>query len=236
MALSLGPAAVSPGDRGEVSGRRGLAGPVPNEPVAIGAGTPGVPPVAGAAAEARADGGESGPRGRDSRSAAPFVPAAPVLAGSASLAYQALATPADVTADTAATSPPPASADIGPFAGEPHEQVVRAIRLQWIQGIGEAHLRLSPEHLGEVTIHLRVERGLVTASLRGDSAAAVERIRAHEADLRAALEEQGLTLDRFELAVDPDARRRGRHAADWFLEPGRRRRPDAPGSTFEVTA
>jgi flagellar hook-length control protein FliK len=135
-----------------------------------------------------------------------------------------------------AAAPPPAPADIGPFAGLPHEQIVRAIRLQWTQGIGEAHLRLSPAHLGEVTIRLRVEHGVVTAWLRGESAMAIERIRAHEAELRAALEEQGLTLDGLDLAVDPDGRRRGRHPAERFFEPAPFRRAQATGSTFEVTA
>jgi flagellar hook-length control protein FliK len=163
----------------------------------------------------------------------PPAPAAAWLAAPAAVAYQ-VRTEAGAAAEAAA--PPPVPADIGPFAGAPHEQIVRAIRLQWTQGIGEAHLRLSPAHLGEVTIRLRVEQGMVTASLRGESTTAIDRIRAHEADLRAALEEQGLTLDSLELVVDPDGRRRGRHPADRFFEPAPSRRADTAGSTFEVTA
>ena len=94
------------------------------------------------------------------------------------------------------------------------QQVVRAVHLQWRQGIGEARLQLKPDHLGHLTVTLRVEAGLVTAVLRSESRLAMERIEANQHELRAALEQQGLRLDRLVVAVDPDARGR--------------RQPDAP--------
>jgi flagellar hook-length control protein FliK len=228
------PAALVSGDWGAGADRRGPDGAGRIE--AFAADVPSVPAAAGAGAGAWAH-GEGWPRGREGRSAAPPAPpvlAAASLAGPAPAAY--LVHGEAAAAADAAQTPPPAPADMGPFGGTPHEQIVRAIRLQWAQGIGEAHLRLSPAHLGEVTIRLRVEHGIVTASLRGESAVAIDRIRAHEADLRAALEEQGLTLDGLELVVDPDGRRRGRHAAEAFFEPPPRRPSAGTGSTFEVTA
>jgi hypothetical protein len=228
------PAVLQSGDRGAPADRRGPDGAGRIE--AFAADVPSVPAAAGAGAGAWAQ-GEGWPRGREGRSAAPPAPpvlAAASLAGPAPTAY--LAHGEAAAAADAARTPPPAPADMGPFGGTPHEQIVRAIRLQWAQGIGEAHLRLSPAHLGEVTIRLRVEHGIVTASLRGESAVAIDRIRAHEADLRAALEEQGLTLDGLELVVDPDGRRRGRHAAEAFFELPPRRPSAGTGSTFEVTA
>jgi hypothetical protein len=225
-----GPIPVQPGDRGAAFARAEADSAAANETPGIA--RPSVPPAAGPAHDGGAR-GEGWPRGRESRPIVPPAPAGAWLAGPGAAAYQVRA---EAGAAPEAAAPPPAPADIGPFAGLPHEQIVRAIRLQWTQGIGEAHLRLSPAHLGEVTIRLRVEHGVVTAWLRGESAMAIERIRAHEAELRAALEEQGLTLDGLDLAVDPDGRRRGRHPAERFFEPAPFRRAQATGSTFEVTA
>lgn len=230
-ALPPGLMALEPDDRGAAFARRGAESSSSTERPDVE--SPSLPPVASLVPNGGAR-GEAWPRSREDRPVVPPALAPAWLAGPAGVTYQ-LRTEAGGIAEAAAP-PRPAPADIGPPAGAPHEQIVRAIRLQWIQGIGEAHLRLSPAHLGEVTIRLRVEHGIVTASLRGESAAAIERIRAHEADLRAALKEQGLTLDGLELAIDPDARRRGRHPAKRVFEPAPRRRANATGSTFEVTA
>lgn len=93
------------------------------------------------------------------------------------------------------------------------QQVVRAVHLQWRQGISEARLQLKPDHLGHLTVTLRIEAGLVTAVLRTESRLAMERIEANQHELRAALEQQGLRLDRLVVAVDPHARgRRQPHA------------------------
>jgi len=48
-------------------------------------------------------------------------------------------------------------------------QVVKAIRLQWKQGLGEARIRLEPEHLGEVRVSLRVQAGAVTAVVTAEN-------------------------------------------------------------------
>jgi flagellar hook-length control protein FliK len=123
--------------------------------------------------------------------------------------------------------------ELGPFTGELHEQLIRAVRLQWHQGIGDARVRLRPEHLGDVAIELRVERGAVTVSLRAETPAAAESIRSHDAELRAALDAQGLKVEKFEVLVDPDGRRR-QQAQDHPDPPAPKRRPSSNLPRFEV--
>jgi flagellar hook-length control protein FliK len=87
------------------------------------------------------------------------------------------------------------------------DQMVKALQWQWRSGVGEARLRLRPEHLGEITVTLRVERGAVLAVMRAESPLVQEWIQAHRHDLQAALAEQGLHLERLRLSADPDERR-----------------------------
>lgn len=110
----------------------------------------------------------------------------------------------------------------GSLDGEVPQQIVRAIRLQWNQGVSEARLRLQPEHLGEVRVSLRVEHGMVRADLQADTAEVRNWIRTHEADLRRMLSEQGLDLDHLTVQDEPssddrhgqdDQRRHHRRAA-----------------------
>ncbi len=111
--------------------------------------------------------------------------------------------------------------------------MVRAVRLQWANGVSEARLRLHPEHLGEVTIDLRVEQGRVTAALRLDNPAAAEWIRGQRAELQASLGSQGLDLGSLEIVVDPDGRRR-KAASPEPSTPTRTRRQNADLPRFEV--
>lgn len=112
-------------------------------------------------------------------------------------------------------------------------QVVKAIALQWRQGVGEARIQLRPEHLGELSLSLRVEQGAVVATVRAESPAALEMIRARQADLQAALESHGLHLDDLVVTLDPDDRR-DRPAYRPPEPPRGRRRADGP--RFEVLA
>jgi flagellar hook-length control protein FliK len=118
-----------------------------------------------------------------------------------------------------------------PIAG----QVVRAISMAWRDGVGEAKVRLTPEHLGEVTVSLRVERGQVTAHVQADTATAREWIQAHEVDLRQGLEGQGLQLAR--LVVTADGHRQRQDGGK--PQPQPRRAPSRGGESqarFEVDA
>src|SRR5262249_51716032 len=87
-------------------------------------------------------------------------------------------------------------------------QIVQAIRLQWQGGVGEARVQLKPEHLGTLTVSLKVEGGAVSADIHAETQAAQQWISAHETDLRSGLERQGMTLERFN--VHPDAEQQQR--------------------------
>jgi flagellar hook-length control protein FliK len=88
------------------------------------------------------------------------------------------------------------------------QQVIRSMRLQWNGSVGEAQLRLQPEHLGQVLVSVRVDQGAVSATLQADSASAQQWIQTHQQELRQALQEQGLRVTEFTVTTNPDDRQR----------------------------
>jgi hypothetical protein len=112
-------------------------------------------------------------------------------------------------------------------------QIVKAIRLQWKQGLGEARIRLEPEHLGEVRVSLRVQAGAVTAVVTAENPAVQAWIETRQQELKNALGEQGLRLQRFEVVVDPEGRRQSREAPP-DAAPRRQRRNSSGVPEFEV--
>ena len=121
-----------------------------------------------------------------------------------------------------------------PSAQDVTSQLVQSLRLQFRDGIGEAVLKLKPEHLGAVSISLRVENGGIKADVRAEVAAVRQWLESQQDTLRSALAEHGLRLDRF--VVDPEGHRQGspRDARD---EAPRRRPRPAPRAgqpVFEV--
>lgn len=143
----------------------------------------------------------------------------------------------DPRAALAATAPTVASEAVVPAGslpdgthaatGDVPTQIVRAMHMQWRDGVGEARLTLTPESLGEVTITMKVDRGVVTATVKADNPVTMEWIRSHQHELRDALDAQGLRLDQFEVSVDPDDRRQRDEAAK---EQAPRRPRPAPGA------
>jgi flagellar hook-length control protein FliK len=118
-------------------------------------------------------------------------------------------------------------------------QLIQSLRLQFRDGIGEAVLRLKPEHLGSVSIALRVENGGLKANVQAELPAVRQWLESHQDVLRSALAEHGLRLDRF--VVDPDGRRDGSSAnQSGDEESPHRRRPPQPSAEdqpiFEVVA
>jgi flagellar hook-length control protein FliK len=117
----------------------------------------------------------------------------------------------------AAVSPTHASSTSGPLelvspsaaaTDEANVQnIVRAVRMQWTAAGGEATLRLEPEHLGQVTLTVRVERGSVTAHIQAETAEASHWIETHQQDLRNSLREQGLEVKDVVVTTNPDGRR-----------------------------
>lgn len=131
-----------------------------------------------------------------------FVPGAVVVAP------VALAPPAEATA-MAVPLEQAAGADT---ASAVVDQIVKSLRMQWKQGVGEARIQLRPEHLGPVDISLKVEAGAVTAIVRAESAQVQEWMLGNQQSLRQQLEAAGLRLD--DLVVSRDAERRRERGAE----------------------
>jgi flagellar hook-length control protein FliK len=100
----------------------------------------------------------------------------------------------------------PASTSALPNERDMTLQIVQSMRMQFRDGIGEAVLRLKPEHLGSVSISLRVENGGLKANVQADLPAVRQWLESQQDTLRSALAEHGLRLDRFD--VEPDGQRR----------------------------
>lgn len=81
-----------------------------------------------------------------------------------------------------------------------HTQIVKSMRMQWQGGVSEAKVTLRPEYLGEVTASIKVEHGVVTASLHADTPEVRRWMESHTTTLRDALAEHGLKLDRLTIA------------------------------------
>lgn len=215
------------------------------ESVAPDGATPDVPGVGFAAGgEATADAGkqtsehgrqggrdEAGMRLATGRSPSPSATpgaSAAALGGFASAFDAAAASPALVTPSPRASG---TSAAL-PGDTEMTRQVVRAVTLAWNDSVGEARMRLTPEHLGEVTVSLRVERGAVSAVLHAETPASRDWIRQHEEDLRQGLEQLGLRLDA--LVVTDERNPQRQHDQPPQSRPRRPPRTQA-GRQFELT-
>ena len=81
------------------------------------------------------------------------------------------------------------------------------MRLQFRDGIGEAVVKLKPEHLGSVQISLRIENGAIKATVQAEVPAVRQWLESQQDTLRNGLADQGLRLDRF--VVEPDGQARG---------------------------
>lgn len=86
-------------------------------------------------------------------------------------------------------------------------QVLRGLYMQWRDGVGEARVQLHPEHLGQVTLSLRVEQGNVAATVVADNETAQRWIEGHRDSLQQSLGEQGLKLDRLLVTTSREGRR-----------------------------
>ena len=105
-------------------------------------------------------------------------------------------------------------------------QIVQAITLQWSRGVGEAHIRLEPQHFGGLTVSLKVEHGQVVARLQADTRGrSASGCRAIRRLLRQSLADQQLTLDRLEVTEPREPGRRRRHDAAPSRTAGRAERP-----------
>ena len=126
---------------------------------------------------------------------------------------------------------PAPTADV-PDPDTPH-RLVQSLRMQFLRGGGDAVVQLRPEHLGEVTVSLRVEQGSVAARITAADPVVAEWLQAHQGSLREGLQANGLTLER--LTIDRDGRSPDRRERREPPPRQRFRQPSEPQSTFELT-
>jgi flagellar hook-length control protein FliK len=84
-------------------------------------------------------------------------------------------------------------------------QLVQSMRVQFRDGIGEAVVKLKPDHLGAVQVSLKIENGAITATVQAEVASVRHWLESQQDTLRTSLAEQGLRLERF--VVEPDGER-----------------------------
>jgi flagellar hook-length control protein FliK len=160
--------------------------------------------------------------GRTARAAAD-VPASMVFPGQMTFAAAIERAMPSVPTLPAAPATPEQLAAVVP-------QVVKSMQMQVKAGGGDMTLTLTPEHLGTVTIELRVDQQKVSASLGADTAAVRGWIAAHEQDLKAGLADLGLQLEEFVVRDDDPRQQREREQQ----QPQRRKQTRAEEPVFEV--
>ena len=120
-------------------------------------------------------------------------------------------------------------------AADTSERIVHSLRMQFQRGGGDAIVHIKPEHLGPLTISLRVEQGTVSARVTADNAVVAEWLQANEHTLRDGLKSNGLQLDRLVITRDQDPSSRTPYRESPDSQRQRRRFTDTH-STFELTA
>lgn len=225
MAAAAAPIATAPVTAG-VAER-----PTPHEPVAS-ASAPNWRAAAMAArfAEPASTAGEAPRQG-----AAPVASASFAAAVAAELAAPREARPAVIEAPVSLPHEP---------AGAEHVQmqIVKSMKLQWTGATQEARVQLKPEYLGEVVANIKVEQGVVTATLHADTPEVRRMLETQTASLREALVEHGLKLDKVVIAEPEtpsgqqgDRRSRGRQPQPESRPKPRRARDGGDGATFELS-
>ncbi len=125
-----------------------------------------------------------------------------------------------------------------PEPAENLSRLVHSMRVQARDGVTHASVRLNPEHLGEVSIVVRLDAGVVTAVVRAEAGDVRQWLRGQEEQIRAALADQGVTLDEF--VVESEGRGQPREDPSPDRERANRRRRNvgarAEGVRFEVIA
>jgi flagellar hook-length control protein FliK len=201
------------------------------------------PLTAGAAVPSFAPGSEAGMTGQhhpngESRPSHEFMRFAAVLKQVAPAADEgghapvAAATPSAAPAQAPAAavlSPAPSSAATETPGADNVGRLVQAMRVIARPGAWEANVRLNPEHLGDVSIAVRVERNAVTAVVNAESAGVCEWLESQEQAVRNGMAEHGLQLDRF--VVQRDGQRR--EAPEQEQQQGRRARRGRQAATTE---
>lgn len=104
----------------------------------------------------------------------------------------------NLTAATANASAP-AQVPVQQFAEQMGKFLVKQFVLTQGHGTAEAKISLHPEHLGQVDIKIMIQNGLLTAQFTAENGTARDLLENQMAQLRSALQGQGLQVDRMEV-------------------------------------
>ena len=97
----------------------------------------------------------------------------------------------------------PQSVPIRQFVQEMGNYLVKQFVLTQGNGVSEAKISLHPEHLGQLDIKIVIQNGVLTAKFVAETGAARELLEAQMAQLRSALQGQGLQVERMEVIQQP---------------------------------
>lgn len=85
------------------------------------------------------------------------------------------------------------------FADTMEGLIVQKFDIRSLGGATEAKLMLFPEHLGQVDVKISMQNGVLTAVFQADNAMAKDMLENQMAQLRAALQAQGLNVEKLEV-------------------------------------
>lgn len=91
------------------------------------------------------------------------------------------------------------------FADEMSGLLIKNMKISQLAGVSEAKITLVPEHLGQLNLKIAVHNGQLTAHFAAESLYARDLLEAQLPQLRAALQLQGLQVDRLEVTTQQAA-------------------------------
>ena len=91
------------------------------------------------------------------------------------------------------------------FADEMSGLLIKNMKISQLGGVSEAKITLMPEHLGQLNLKIAVHNGQLTAHFAAESLYARDLLEAQLPQLRAALQLQGLQVDRLEVTTQQAA-------------------------------
>lgn len=113
------------------------------------------------------------------------------------------------------------------------DRVISSIRTHFTRdGGGRMTVQLDPPNLGRMALDLRIRAGVLTASIETTTEAARSMITAGLSQLRGALAEQGITVERFEVHVASGGQQTRQDAADGDDSPNARHRRRGRGGMY----
>lgn len=96
------------------------------------------------------------------------------------------------------------------------DQIVDKAAMRSIHGRSEIQIRLKPEFLGNVQMNIAADKEQLVVRIMTDRPVVKEIIETHLHHLKTELQSQGLTIDKFEILVNPDANQQ--HSRDQFAQ------------------